>query len=222
MNAVDLIPASSRRSQPTGFFSAPFLGLLVGLGVVLAVTVLYVTAHDRVRSRRSELAQVSAGAARWTAAASSYSSDVQKLGQRAQQVADVRQLAAERFDWSLLLAQLASVMPARAQLSSLQATPPSGADASSTTDEASASQSGIQLAACAASQTVVAQTMVALRHVTGIAQVTLSSSASNGADASTATTGCHYPVQFQVSLSFGAVGGGATASAAGDETGVTQ
>ena len=219
MNAVNLIPAEARSSGLRVSVSPPFMGLLAGLALVLVATVLYVTAHDGVSSRQAELARVTASASRWSAAAASYSRDVQALKQRTTEIGGVNALVAQRFDWSRLLGQLAGAMPAQAELSSLQATPPSSTGASaSAAANGSSTSSGVQLSACAASQSVVAQTMVALGRVTGVSQVTLSSSGSgsSGAAATTTTTpgACHFPVQFQVSLAFAPRAGASSAAAA--------
>ena len=218
MNAVNLIPADARRkgrSVPTGL---PFLGLVAGLVVVLVTTVLFVLAHDRVESKQSQLAAVQANAARWSAAAASFSRDVALVKARETSIGDVESLVGQRTNWSELLGQLAAVMPAHSQLSSMQATAPaSSASATSTTGTAAtpapavtSTSTPIQLSACAASQSVVAQTMVALRRITGVSDVYLSSSNEGGSGGSSSSSssssgsgsGCGYPVTFSVTLAF--------------------
>jgi Tfp pilus assembly protein PilN len=196
--------------------------LLGGLVVALVAAVLYVTAANTVTTRKSELAQVSAGVAGWTAAANSYASFVQAAKRQSQELTDVRQLASARFPWSDLLGQIGGLMPRAAALSSLQATTTGAAGGSATS---SASLPGVQLTGCAASQSVVAQTMVQLRHVSGVSDVTLSAStdSSSGAAASGSTSqgssgGCPFPVQFQLSLTIGSSPTTATAASGGTST----
>lgn len=201
MNAVNLIPREDRSRGEGLSVSPPMLVLMSGLILVLIAAVLYVTTANTVATRKSELAQVSAGVAAWTAAGNSYNSFVSVAKNRTQELADVRQLAAARFPWSDLLGQIGARMPAAAALITLNVTPSSADSATSST-----SASGIQLTGCAASQSVVAQTMVQLRLVNGVSGVTLGTStdAGTGSGASGSSSsgqgGCPFPVQFQLSL----------------------
>jgi Tfp pilus assembly protein PilN len=206
MNAVNLIPGDSRRGRLSLSASPPTLALLGGLVVLLIAAVMYVSAVNTVTARKSDLARVTAGAASWHAAASGFASAVTDSQQRAEQLADVRQLAAGRFPWSHLLSQIGGMMPAAAALSSLTATSTPGATA------AAPPVPTISLAGCAASQSTVAQTMVQLHRVNGVTAVTLTSSTESSATPGGSTSsagsngggGCPYPVQFQVSLTFAA------------------
>ena len=217
MNAVNLIPADARRRGRSISTGLPFLGLVGGLAVVLVATALFVIAHDRVESRQSQLASINASAARWTAAAATYARDVSDAKARETQIGNVESLVGQRTDWSRLLGQLAAVMPPDSQLSTMNATAPSSAatltpsstttPASSTSTATSASTGGsqIQLTACAATQSVVAQAMVNLRRITGVSGVSLSSSAKSGGGGGSAVGSggsCGYPVTFSVTLAF--------------------
>jgi Tfp pilus assembly protein PilN len=200
MNAVNLIPTESRRQRSSLSASRPTLALIGGLVVVLIAAVLYVSAVNQVTTRKSELARVTASAAAWQASANSYASFVQAAQQRTLQLTDIRQLAAGRFPWSQLLSQIGGLMPAAAQLITLQAT-------STPSTTSGPPLPAVQLTGCAASQSTVAKTMVQLHKVTGVSAVTLSSSDDNGttgaAPAAGASGGCLFPVQFQVALTFG-------------------
>jgi hypothetical protein len=212
MNAVNLIPGDSRTRGEGLNVSPPTLALMGGLVVALIAAVLYVSAANTVATRKSQLAQITAGVAGWTAAANSYASFVHLAQQRTLQLADVRQLATSRFPWSNLLGQIGGVMPRAAALESLQA--------SSTPSASGASVPSVQLSGCAASQSLVAQTMVQLRSITGVTAVTLSSStdsrtASGGSASSSGSQssgGCPFPVAFQLSLTFAPSATAATAS----------
>lgn len=203
MKAVNLIPREERTRGEGLPVSPPTLALMGCLILALVAAVLYVTAANTVATRTSELAQVSAGVAGWTAAASSYDSFVSAAKRRTQELADVRQLASGRFPWSDLLGQIGVRMPRAAALSTLQAATSSASAGSSTS-----SAPGVQLTGCAASQSVVAQTMVQLRRVTGVSGVALSTTsdatAASGASGSSSSAqgsgGCPFPVQFQLAL----------------------
>jgi Tfp pilus assembly protein PilN len=215
MNAVNLIPGDSHTRRGGLDLSPPTLALMGGLMIALVAAVLYVTAANTVATRKSELAQVTAGVAGWTAAANSYASFVHLAGQRTQQLAEVRQLAASRFPWSNLLGQIAGVMPRAAALATLTAT-----SAPSTTGTSGAPVPSVQLSGCAASQSAVAQTMVQLRLVKGVSDVNLGSSAGSASGSSSSGSGsagqgsggCPFPVQFQLTLIFTASSATAAAS----------
>jgi Tfp pilus assembly protein PilN len=204
MNAVNLIPSDTRRRRVSVSTSRPTLGVIAGLAAVLVAGVVYVAALNNVTTRQSELAQVSASAASWKAAADSYAPYVQEAQQRTEQLSDVKQLAAGRYQWSQLLSQIGGLTPANAALNTLQATSTPGTGASAVPVPA------VQLSGCAASQSTVAETMDQLHRVDGVSTVTLGSStdsASTGSSGSTSGSAggsgsCPFPVQFQVSLVF--------------------
>ncbi len=184
MNAVNLIPADRRKRSVSVPVSPLTLGVIGGLVVVLVAAVLYAFAVNNVRSRQSELSRVTANAASWQAAANSYASYVTAAQQQKQQLTDIRQLVTGRFPWSVLLSQIGGVMPNDAALSSLQATAPAAAAASAATAATSASTATtptapttqpIQITGCAASESAVAATMVALGRVQGVSSVALAS-----------------------------------------------
>ncbi|HET9126375.1 MAG TPA: hypothetical protein VFN65_15960 [Solirubrobacteraceae bacterium] len=235
MNAVNLIPLERRRAEAARLPGLPFLGLLGALVLALAGTVGYVEAHNAVNARRSELTRLRAGTAAWSAAAARYAPAFTALSQRAVGFSRLAVLLDQRYGWSVLLGQLAGVMPAHAQITSLAAATPiqlpaapatgaaapaagtattstsssstttttSPAGASSLTSSATSTGAPITISGCAASQPVVADTMVALRRLSGVSSVSLSSSALKGT-AATGSGSCRLPVQFSLSLQFSA------------------
>ena len=222
MNAVNLIPGDYRRRQAGVSASPVTLGVIGGLVVVLAAAVLYVFAVNDVRARKSELARVTANATSWQAAASSYTPYVTAAQQQKQQLTDVDQLVTGRFPWSLLLSQIGSVLPANAGLTSLQATAPSADAAAAATTTSTAGAAGptpttqpVQIAGCAASESAVAATMVALGRVHGVSSVSLASTSDGGSTSSSGSSdggsspsggssssggGCGFPVTFSLTL----------------------
>ena len=224
MNAVNLIPADRRKRSVSVSLSPLTLGVIGGLVVVLIAAVLYVFAVNDVRARKSELARVTANAASWQAAANSYASYVTAAQQQKQQLTDIRQLVTGRFPWSLLLSQIGGVMPANAALSSLQATSPSsataaaGAAATGATGAPTPTTQPITIAGCAASESAVAATMVALGRVQGVSSVQLASTNSSATSSKTASSstsgGCPFPVTFSLSLLLASPSGTGAASAA--------
>lgn len=215
MNAVNLIPADRRKQRFASSTSPLTLGLVGGLVLILLAAVLYVSAVNDVRSKRAQLAHVTSAAAAWNAAAARFDASVQEMQSRNQKLTAVRQLIDGRFPWSQLLSQLGSVMPANAALTTMSASTSSasaaGTPGTASTAATATTSSGtptsstdptVQLSGCAASQTAVAGTMVALHRIAGVSQVTLTSTASGATAASTGTGACPFSVVFQISLTF--------------------
>jgi Tfp pilus assembly protein PilN len=202
MNAVNLIPLERRRGETPSLPGIPFIGLLAALVITLGGTFVYVGARNQVSTRSSELSHIQAGTAAWSASAARYTPAIATLKQQAKGFAQLGALLGERANWSLLLGQIAGVMPAHAQLTSLSATA-SGAASSTTSSTTSATGSGITISGCAATQPVVADTMIALRRLSGVSAVSLSSSTRSQAGSSSSATGtCTLPVQFDLTLQF--------------------
>ncbi len=232
MKAVNLVPADARRRGASLATGLPFLGLVGGLVLVLIATLLFVTEHNRVDSRKAQLAGVQVSAARWTAAAGTYGHDVAVSTARQSAIAKVESLAGSRYDWSVLLGRLGDAMPRESVLSSLAITASSASSASSTTGSSSTpatsgNATSIALAACATSQSVVAQTMVNLRRIAGVSQVILSSSGAAGTGG-TNTGGCPYRVSFALTVPCApppappSAATGATAPAASDPSSISS
>lgn len=235
MNAVNLIPLERRHAGAPRLPGAPFVGLFAALVLALGGTVAYVEVHNTVTSRQSELSHLRTGTAEWSAAAARYTPAISALSGRVKGFAQLGVLLGQRYDWSVLLGQIAGVMPAHAQLASLSASTPApasttpssgGASTSSggtaTTSGATATTSGatattstaataptggtsdtsaITITACAVSEPVVADTMVALRRLSGVSAVSLLSSSQAGSAAAGSST-CKLPVQFNLTLQF--------------------
>lgn len=236
MNAVNLIPAD-RRSRRTALAMSPAMLAVVGvLVLVLVGAVLYVSASNSVSTRRAQLAQVTSSTAAWNAAAAKFGVSVQAAEHHSQELADIRQLIVGRFPWSELLGQVGSLMPARSELTTMQATTTSGTTSGATptpsttpgaTTTASATASGppvpsVTLTGCANSQSTVAEVMVQLHRITDVTNVSLASSTDGGSASGPGSSsgsggGCTYPVQFQLSLTFKAAAASAatTATSAG-------
>ncbi|HEX4011714.1 MAG TPA: hypothetical protein VHX62_16955 [Solirubrobacteraceae bacterium] len=215
MNAVNLIPSDRRRRRVTISASPATMGIVGGLVLVLVASLLYVLAANQVNSRRGELGRVTANANSWKVAADSYQSYVSAAQARTAELADVKSLATQRYQWSVLLSQIGALMPANSELGSLNATTSSSTSgstatpASTTTAAAGTPVPTVQISGCAASQSAVAQTMVQLHRIPGVSAVSLSSSTDSGGSGSGS---CAYPVSYAMSLTFSAPSPAASAS----------
>jgi Tfp pilus assembly protein PilN len=208
MRAVNLIPSEQRGGGAIGARSegAAFavLGLLAGVAVL---TLMYGLAHHSLSSRRSEASSLTARAAQVQAQAAQLAPYTSFVAIREQRLQAISTLIGSRFDWPAAMGELSRVLPSDVSLSSLQGTigtttggtlsslNAKGSSSSSTTTASvsSATPPGavptFTLAGCAASQVVVAQTLVRLRLISGVSNVTLQSSTKTGSSGSGGSTG---------------------------------
>jgi Tfp pilus assembly protein PilN len=201
VRAVNLIPADSRQRFGAPGQSGGLAYVLVGLlaaGVVL-VTV-YVLTINSISSRRARIASIERQAADESALAARlapYSEFARLAEERAQ---TVREIAAARFDWHAVLAQLARVVPANTSLQSLVGTVAPGAGgvngASGSTDlRPDIATPAIELSGCSRTQDDVAALLSRLKLMSGVTRVALedsqeSSSGQSGTSTSGAASGC--------------------------------
>lgn len=219
MNAVNLIPHDSRRAGSRLTASPQTIGLIGGLVIVLIGAILYVSASNTVTSRSRQLVRLNAGVQAWATVANGYAPFVTAAAQREEQLAQVRSLVASRFPWSDLLSQIGTMMPAAAELSSLQAATAATTTGLSTPGATTAASAAtpatvptVQLQGCAKDQATVAQTMTQLHEIRDVSEVTLASTSTSGTTGGGASTGASsssgcgssvgLPVQFQISLTF--------------------
>jgi hypothetical protein len=212
MRAVNLIPvehrkggAVGRRSQGAAF---AVLVLLAGVGILVFT---YGTAMHQVESRQAEAATLSARARKVqteAAVLTPYTSFIQTQEQRMQEIAS---LINSRFDWSSAMGEFSRVLPAGVALTSLQATvgqqsasasaastaspsSSSGAAAAGAGSVSSATPTGatptFTLEGCAVSQIVVAQTLVRLRLMSGVSNVTLQNSSKSESGGGSSSGSC--------------------------------
>jgi Tfp pilus assembly protein PilN len=205
MKAVNLIPTEQRGGGTVGSRSegAVFavLGLLAG---VVVLTLLYGFAHHELSNRRAEAAALAARAQQAQAQAAELASYTSFVALREQRLQAISTLIGSRFDWSAAMGELSRVLPGNVSLSSLQGTIGAGSATVSATSDAPAAGSAatasaatasaasvssatppgatptFTLTGCAASQDVVAQTLVRLHLISGVDNVTLQSSAKSG------------------------------------------
>lgn len=236
MRAVNLIPEDQRSGAAMGSRSGGAVFLVLGLlaGVVVLAG-LYGIAHSKLESRNSEVASLNKQAAAVQAQATRLAPYTTFSAMREARVQAVAQLVGSRFDWSSAMGELSRVLPSDVALTSVQGTIGSsesaGAKATSTASTASTSSSvtsstppgatpALTLSGCAASQSVVAQTLVRLRLISGVSAVELQSSTKSGTSAAGGSCTGGDPV-FNVEVTFNplpAVTPTASSSASGAST----
>jgi Tfp pilus assembly protein PilN len=189
MRAVNLIPADQRSGNGlatrSGGAAYLVLGLLAGLSVL---ALIYGTSRHEIQARRTEAAALSTRAQEVQAQAARLSPYTSFIAMREQRVHAVAELVGSRFDWPSAMAELSRVLPSDVSLSSVQgaigAAGAAGAKAATAGAVSSATPPGatptFTITGCATSQTVVAQTLVRLRLISGVNAVALQSSTKAG------------------------------------------
>jgi Tfp pilus assembly protein PilN len=223
MRAVNLIPSEQRSGGTVGSRSqgAAFavLALLAGVAVLVF---MYGSAHHQVSSRNDEAAALTNEAQQLQSQASQLASYTSFVAMREQRLQAIASLVGSRFDWAAAMGELSRVLPPSVSLSSLQGTVgattgTAGAKAPSSVTTTASSTTGaagggavssatppgtvptFTLSGCATSQAVVADTLVRLRLISGVSNVTLLSStastSSGGGDGSCAAGDPLFSVQ---------------------------
>lgn len=197
MKPVNLLPVSERRNLPAKRLENSSVVVLGILAVLLLGGLYYVSTNNKINGARSDIAtdqQRTAVAKARTAQLGSFARFA-KIKQTRED--SVRQLATQRFDWERLMREVALVLPAGTQVTSLDASSsgqaagasggtPSASPSTSSPSTSSGSsgaasgQPSLQIAGCATSQPEVATMMVRLRAMDRVDDVSLQSSAKNG------------------------------------------
>jgi Tfp pilus assembly protein PilN len=194
VRAVNLIPADTRRRLGAPGQSGGLAYVLVGLlaAAVLLVLVAVLTSNTIAeRQARVGRLQREAAAARALAARLAPYTEFEQLAQ--QRAATVREIAAARFDWHAVLAQLARVVPPGTSLQSLTGTVAPGAGSGGGSGSAGSLRADIanpalELSGCTRSQDDVARLISRLRLMSGVTRVSLADSQVSSQSASGAST----------------------------------
>lgn len=189
MRAVNLVPADQRRGAGgaagrAGGVAYVVVGLLV---VLVAMGVIYAVATRQVADRKSKVATVSAQADAVQVQAQALQPYVAFATISQQRRQAVVLLANARFDWSGAMDQIARALPANVTLTSLSG---GSSGVSATAAGLPGAGPSFTFAACGTSHPNVAQTLVALRKIAGVLNVSLSASQKTGTTSGTgASTG---------------------------------
>jgi hypothetical protein len=205
MRAVNLIPTDQRSGGTVGARSGGAVFLVLGLFAGLAVLAfLYGSSHHQLQTRRAEAATLSARAKQVQAQAAQLAPYASFMALREARLTSIAQLIGGRFDWSSAMSELSRVLPSEVSLTTLTGTvatssaatsgkaaaPAAAGAAAAAGSVSSATPPGaipsFTLDGCAKSQTVVAQTLVRLRLISGVSSVALQSSTKPGGGGSSA------------------------------------
>jgi Tfp pilus assembly protein PilN len=218
VRAVNLIPSEQRSGGAVATRSGGAAYLVLGLlGGFAVLALVYGLSHHQLESRRAEAATLNARAHAVEAQAAQLAPYAAFMTTREQRLRSIAQLIGGRFDWSNAMSELSRVLPSDVALSSLDGSIGAADMAGKSTSASAGTVSSatppgttpsFTLSGCAASQSVVAQTLVRLRLIAGVSSVALQSStkASSGGGSSSSSSsggGCpsDYPV-FSVLVTF--------------------
>jgi Tfp pilus assembly protein PilN len=203
MRAINLIPSEQRSGQPVGAGRSQggAYGVLVLVGGLALMAFLYGQAQHQVTSSRAQAASLAAQAQQAQIQAERLAPYTSFIALREQRVQAVDSLVDSRFDWAHVLHEFARVLPANASISALSGTVGQTSSTGASAPSVAAGSIGagatppgsvptFTLSGCATSQTAVASTLVRLRLIDGVKEVTLQSSTAGASGTSASSGSC--------------------------------
>lgn len=177
MRPVNLLPERYRPARATGRLRGSGYIVVAALGVVLLMLLGYVLTQNQINDAKEKTNDAIAQAQEAEARANELGSfgNFQQIKQ--QREAAVRGLALTRFDYERLMRELALVLPENVYLTTFAAAPGGAAEAPAPGAAAvTASGPTLTIAGCAPSHREVAATVVRLRRMHNVSDVSLNSS----------------------------------------------
>jgi Tfp pilus assembly protein PilN len=196
MRPVNLLPPKHRPRTVEERKGSGYV-LLAALAALFVGTLGYVLMGNVAASREDQAVLVKQEADQAEARAGALQPYAQFAELRQTREGSVKQLAGARFDWERSIRELARALPGGVWLTTVEASttgPQEGSPTGSptaTSGSTPAAAPSLKLTGCARSQRTVAATLVRLRALHGVADVTLADSgraASGGASSATTTT----------------------------------
>jgi Tfp pilus assembly protein PilN len=174
MRPVNLLPAGVRNRGGGAPKNSSYI-LLGVLGLMVVAVLMYVLAANKVTSGQGELAKAQAETAAAQQRAQSFASYGNFAAIKQQRLATVAMLAQQRFDWERLARETAHVVPSNVSLLGFEAALSGGAQPAGAEQQATP-QPTLRLNGCAPNHPAVADTLVRLRRLHRVEDVTLGES----------------------------------------------
>lgn len=175
MRPVNLLPAKNRPHESDGSKSGSAYLVVGVLAVFLAAVVVYVLETNKIAQAKSDTSAAEQRTAEARAKAQQNGPYANFAQVKQRRVDSVKQLAAGRFDWERTLRELSLVLPDGVWMQNFDATTSGATDGSSTSTGATSNPS-MRLHGCAIKQPQVAETLLRLKRLQGVADVTLTDS----------------------------------------------
>jgi len=176
MRPVNLLPQKHRPHQSDGSKSGSAYVVVGVLVVLLGMAVAYVLEANKISDAKSKTAAAEQATAEARARATANGPYANFAQVKQARVDQVKQLANDRFDWERTLRELSLVLPDGVWIQDVSAST-SGTDSSAgATPTTSSSNPSLQVHGCAYRQPSVAETIVRLRQMEAVSDVTLSTS----------------------------------------------
>jgi Tfp pilus assembly protein PilN len=175
LRPVNLLPVRYRPARASGERPGIGYAAIAALLVLLLMVLGYVLTKNGINdaNEKTAQAQVEQQAAQQRVGQLQAYGDFSKI--KAAREAAVASLAQVRFDWERLMREMALVLPKDVYLTAFSAAP-GGATATAAAGAASATGPLVSLSGCAPSHPAVADTLVRLRKLHNVVDVTLSTS----------------------------------------------
>ena len=196
MRPVNLIPPEERRGDRAPMRTGPVSYVVVGaLAVALAGVTAVVLTNNQIADRKEQVAGLEVREAAATEKAEALAPYAEFAALKQARTMTVDSLAKSRFDWERVLRELALILPAEVQLTTVTGTVAPGlglgGDGAGALREGAAGPA-LEISGCVADQETVAELAAALEDIDGVTRVGVansSSTADDAADSSTASSG---------------------------------
>ena len=192
MRPVNLLPPKHRPRTVEERKGNGYI-LLAALAALFVATLGYVLMGNVAASREDQAVLVKQEAEQAETRAGALQPYAKFAELKQTREGSVKQLAGARFDWERSIRELARVLPGGVWLTTVEASTTAAQEGSGTgsptaTSGTPASAPNLKLSGCARNQRTVAATLVRLRALNGVTDVTLSDSSRGSGGASSAAT----------------------------------
>lgn len=197
MRAVNLIPVDERKGAggAAGRSGGAAYILLGALAVLVVLAGIYASTGKTIDDRKAELARTEANATAAEARAAALAPYTAFNQLRTQRTQTVRSIASSRFDWSHALGELARVIPADVQLTSLRGTVSNssgtggGGAAAGNSLRGAIDSPALEMTGCAPTHVGVARMIVRMRLIDGVKRVSLQDASKSEAKGAAGSSG---------------------------------
>jgi Tfp pilus assembly protein PilN len=188
MRPVNLLPQKHRPHQADGSKAGSAYVVVGVLAVLLVMAVVYVLQTNKIAQAKTDTATAEQRTAEARAKATQNGPYANFAQVKDARVSQVKQLADSRFDWERTLRELSLVLPDGVWIQDVTAATNGAADTAAGATPTAAGNPTIAIHGCAYRQPQVAETILRLKQLDGVSDVTLDTSARTASDEKKKTT----------------------------------